>query len=661
MKTKLFVLIAALLCLSLMFVSCDDEHTTHIDENNDAKCDVCETAVPCGVEHIDENKDLACDRCAATLPAPCDPHVDADADLVCDSCGKAVVVIETQTPPPAAGDKVEMVVNPIPADAAIADYLVNGDVTEYLTAISSIDNKWVERFGQLALIKTLTGEGSARTQTYSLKNIVTGESFDIVKDLNTDKFSVMTTRYNGYYRVCVRETIKITNEPTQYTYETIFVSFAGEELYREKGDKTSNSNEWSSLSANEDYINNGLKILTINDSINVYDPEEEKFVLVGAQRSSFIDRPSFDYQNEKYGYIIEEHDGAVSIYVYDLSEWMKPVMQYNVPTYFVEPEIFFFSDGNIVVQGAKALVDDAVSYDFIDYGYSYGFQKVYKYDLIQVVIDPAAKTAAEVEFGYKIIEKMPWNEVYFTEASKDVFVVAEIENGLINENSLKYLVTDSKLQILADLEQEFKLDEFIEEVGDNTFLLEDAVTGQLKVWKDGVVTILPADAAGEYFFNNCFVYETAAEAKIYDYKMNVLLDLTTYETFNPVAIEENYLIFTNTVTTGEPGAQVTTTTYYYFDGTLKTLGTTEDISVTVNHNRNVIEIATTTGEGADAVTTYTLYNTKMQKIADFKQSVINKTWTELDENVYMFEYSYEVPGAEPTDPAENVNETIIIK
>jgi hypothetical protein len=58
MKTKIFALILALCCLSVLLVACEDD--------------------PC-VTHVDEDGDLVCDACgSAVAPAATQPETEAD-------------------------------------------------------------------------------------------------------------------------------------------------------------------------------------------------------------------------------------------------------------------------------------------------------------------------------------------------------------------------------------------------------------------------------------------------------------------------------------------------------------------------------------------------------------------------------------------------------
>ena len=68
-----------------------EKHSTHIDSNNDNKCDVCGDTVkaPECTEHIDEDENYICDECGAKIPLPeCTEHVDEDKNYYCDLCEK---------------------------------------------------------------------------------------------------------------------------------------------------------------------------------------------------------------------------------------------------------------------------------------------------------------------------------------------------------------------------------------------------------------------------------------------------------------------------------------------------------------------------------------------------------------------------------------------
>ena len=95
MKNRFLALIAALLCICMLFVSCSED------------IELCTT-------HADANDVGLCDNCEATFvkQAPCTTPADANGDGVCDSCGKHAYVIPEALPTPEL--PVEMVVTPFP-------------------------------------------------------------------------------------------------------------------------------------------------------------------------------------------------------------------------------------------------------------------------------------------------------------------------------------------------------------------------------------------------------------------------------------------------------------------------------------------------------------------------------------------------------------------
>ena len=122
MKTKIFTLIIAILCLSMIFVACDEQPCTeHKDENNDLVCDVCsEDLEPATEESTTQTTE------ATTEPPvePCEVHTDANADKVCDVCKYALVYI-SELVSPEQETHADMEVSPIPESAELSDFRMN--------------------------------------------------------------------------------------------------------------------------------------------------------------------------------------------------------------------------------------------------------------------------------------------------------------------------------------------------------------------------------------------------------------------------------------------------------------------------------------------------------------------------------------------------------
>ncbi len=94
---KLSVLLLVL-AMVLAFAACNKDQQpceSHVDDNGDGICDVCEGVVDDNDEpntddvcvHKDDNGDEICDTCGDPV---CKTHVDADGNEACDVCGAAV-------------------------------------------------------------------------------------------------------------------------------------------------------------------------------------------------------------------------------------------------------------------------------------------------------------------------------------------------------------------------------------------------------------------------------------------------------------------------------------------------------------------------------------------------------------------------------------------
>lgn len=164
----------------------------------------------------------------------------------------------------------------------------------------------------------------------------------------------------------------------------------------------------------------------------------------GGNVNTFVDRPDFDYENDEFGFV---WDGT-SIYAYDLSAWVDCVYTYDVPSYFEYYELVALQGGKFLVQGSVCLPDDAVSYDYIEYDYEYGY-KYCKYDLCYVLIDPAQKTATEIGFGYYVYCEE--SSYIFSEDAPTVLRVYPIENDRINYAKALYLAVDADMKVLGQV------------------------------------------------------------------------------------------------------------------------------------------------------------------------------------------------------------------
>lgn len=235
----------------------------------------------------------------------------------------------------------------------------------------------------------------------------------------------------------------VTVEKTAYTYNGVEIAKAtwtakyDTDLYdyvSESG--TTFSDSWK-LEAYDEYRSPEYAYVTYDGNIYLINKETGELI-PGGSALTFIDRPAFDYANDAYGYVVDGY----TLYVYDLSKWLECVYTYTVPGYYEDSDAWMLENGNLLLQTFLALPDDAVSYD-IQNNYS-------KYDIVYILIDPAAKTATEVEFGYIIDECVTEYEL-FSDKAINVFVVYPIKQALVDTSAETILVVGNDLSILCQL------------------------------------------------------------------------------------------------------------------------------------------------------------------------------------------------------------------
>ena len=87
MLKKIFLLFASVI-LVLGLCACGAAECTHVDANDDRKCDLCDKGYTDGCDlHRDVyDDDGRCDICGAEFSDGCDLHRDADDNEHCDIC-----------------------------------------------------------------------------------------------------------------------------------------------------------------------------------------------------------------------------------------------------------------------------------------------------------------------------------------------------------------------------------------------------------------------------------------------------------------------------------------------------------------------------------------------------------------------------------------------
>lgn len=542
MKTKIIALMMAVFCLSMCFVGCDKACETHVDENNDGICDVCETEIPvppCET-HTDADKNQECDVCKAKVIAACDVHKDDDADKICDVCQRAIVVLEIKddTKP----ERVDMVVNAIPEGVEIGKYVeLKDESATAITTATKIAGE-IEDVTDDAKFLLLADRLDGVT-TYTVYDSMNGKSIKSVSDQYfgtaiDGRKQVFVQLYNEYFTVetaISEDGIAVTRTKEYYTY-------AGKMIH---------SINWNYDSTGEgilwnDYLNENdatiefkpaYKTIWTKDTVYAIDSETRELVY-SSKPSEFVYRPSFNITTEKYGYVEYEE----TVFVYDLTKWVNCVASYQIPSYYTNRNWAVLENGNVLIYAAVILPDDAISYDFIQEGN--------KYDLVYTILNVAEKSVTNVEFGYSIDSKVDAENGYTAQAL-NVFKVYPIVNDKIDTTAPKTLVVDNVLQVLYDstattVDADYYL------VADGLFLkttnLDDETFIREIVNEKGErVAYVPINADVR---ENYIVYNSA----IYNFKMEKILDLVDA---NDYALEDEFIIVEKYTDDGY--------FYYYYD------------------------------------------------------------------------------------------------
>ena len=526
MKIKIFALIMAILCILTVFASCD----TNKSESQENEVVPCET-------HTDENSDNVCDVCSAAIPAVCAEHKDENADKICDACGLAVVVIN-QLVPPTEEERVAMVVNPLPEKNNLYDYVSFEDSSEKITSFKEVEGKVQSIYNNryAYIVNTVEDvENETEYKEYSIVDLVADKTVYKTDDENGNIISLSPGAC--FFTVIEQESVEENNKVTYETVVHQYIGYDGEVLF-DVVKEYEDVEEWSNYAST---LNNDVVYYTFDDTVYAFDAVTyEKIATL--DKLSLVYRPTYAYTTEDYGYIYLDN----TIFVYDLNNWVECLYSYTIPSYYQNANRFYINDGKILVQAEVSLLSSATSYDFVRGGA--------KYDLVYVVIDPATKTATEVEFGYYIISA---SDISTDEKALNKFIVNPIVDDRINSNQRLYLVADKDFNVTVGVDNPnfyfvdkdvILVTEIIGANGASVRKLVNATTGELIAYV--------ADKANVH--ENYITYD----GKYYDFNMKPILDPVAEE-YNIYETETEYMILTKTVAT-EEDPESFVTEYYFF-------------------------------------------------------------------------------------------------
>ena len=532
MKTKLIALMLVIACLSACFTGCSHTCEAHVDADLDGICDNCEeeyTVPPCET-HTDADQNQKCDVCGATIPAPCDPHKDENADMICDTCKKAIVTVVLE-PAIETPERVEMVVNAIPEDVEIGQYIkIKNATVNGVSEATLLEGTILDSANRVLLIQ----EEKAGVVTYTIYNPFLQKIVFYVEEPEALPYGYATVS------VDVQEAY-FTVATTVYDEDDIVTS-ATKEYYTYDA-KNFYTIAWSydpmSGELYADYLRDHDFAIT-TDADYVYLKNEKDIYILDLKSSSllhtckkteFVMRPSFDEVHGNYGYL-EYND---TVFVYDLSKWISCVASYRVPSYLVNRGYDWevLENGNVLIWGELYLSYYEISYDYVD---EYGS----KYDLVYFLMDVAKNETKEIEFGYVIDEIYDADTValYYTDAALNVLRVYPIVKDCVDYGAPMTLVVDNTLQILYNSGSVLSVpDSENYLLSDNRFLKTEWLDNwtfvrEIVNEKGEKVAYVPIDAE---VYKSYILYDNT----IHSLEMKALVDLDDYDGYH---MTSTYLI-----------------------------------------------------------------------------------------------------------------------
>jgi len=489
----------------------------------------------------------------------CDAHLDADKNNACDTCGTPVYTVVEKVP--TEEEVVDMIVSAIPEDATIGSIWAFGEdgktplgefkeaenlanlkdasssnfvrsdllYYEYKTQIdgtNTTDENWTDDTDPFGYLKD---------DTFKITYVVYNATLDKnVYTYTTDEYTYDEAQSGNYDRIYggidVEADIFLCVEIMDYEFELYDESNPDDgywtynyvyEYYLANGTKLSSS---ADVAEGEVYnppydfsVNGDYAYVTVSDERHVYEIETCKLVDKG-DKDTFLARPVFNFfMTDDYGYVMNNG----KLFVYDLTKWIDCVFSYDMPS---NGNVYVLANGNLFVQEETTLPSSAVNYDYVNAGS--------KFDIKYFVVDIAAKTETEVEFGYYVDMIAPaMDGENYAATVKNLAHVREIKNKNLGKQMT--LACDDAMAILADFGR--ALPEFVNDV---TVIAKDVYLGEV-VYGEGSSIRKIFNAKGEELAtvpNNATVRENYIECngKYYDLTMKLLLD--------PVADADNPFI-----------------------------------------------------------------------------------------------------------------------
>ena len=430
MKTKrLLALIAALLCLSMLFVSCKKKNEEPEEETSDTTAAPTETA-PEGLAKI-FNLDW-------TRPAPESTVATKKTDLTLNMSNRSSVnnLIHYTDP---TNSNIQ----------CVYDYVAEKDILTLTDSVTSaempvegttrtvythVNNYVYMPSGKNVVVLTVT---YLSLNEYSNDTLYLNYFWDHVHSYLNDSYDELTTTY----KITVYNAADTTTPVKTIGSDTIKSWIY---LQEESGETIS----FSTL-----FYNNVVKDLALSLDSLEYDSYREladdlilhdnKIYRVDSDENLTLVR-EVGMTNVSAGqtYSMSENYYYHGRTIYDKS--LNPIDTWSVPSYCRFFNDYVLNNGDLLVQYTVLLDETAEDYDYLEVTSSYGGLANYKYDLHTFIVSAKDGKMTEIDADYKIQEwdtaysTNPDYNDYYAEGIENLAMVSYIEDGRLDTSAAKY-------------------------------------------------------------------------------------------------------------------------------------------------------------------------------------------------------------------------------
>lgn len=592
MKRSIALLLVLVLALSFVLVSCGTKTCdTHVDDNIDEICDVCEAAVPftptyLGFKDI-YNTVYESDEKEALIAAV---KVDKLNGMKYSSKKSAGNLAVFENDEAKAGSLKLAVLNTDTGAVVLELFMEKYEGTDPYTSRKSAE---VITCGSNYFIKL----------TYDSWNNPYSGTLNVVDNkYHTYEYTYYTDAGN------VIGTTKSSSEVPSYYYDN-FITFAGNYYLIENGEAT------------------------------------KKF------ENDLVDIPYYDVKSDKYYYDFNtQMMGVSSVNIYDQN--FKLLEVYKAPFDAQTAMCYILADGSILTQSIFVLPEDAVDYDVYQIGTNQlGEAYTLKYDIKTTVYNVETKETVEHNVNYVIVDEYFTNKLdesfadkFVSDKIENVTVIVEIVDGkLDNDKSVYANIRTSDLRVLGYLGQEIPEQNGLATLfDDNRFIVKDKANRAYLI--DENAKILGEVTNAQY--NNPLVDECKfmRGTRYYDSDLKLIVDTVDNAKYSRYYLNSGYLtgIYTYSyrIFNVEENGYVKSTDYYYRNSDLQMV----DLKLTLAEANTLMSdtgcyaylnavVQNPGTENATTKRTWVVYNDEGTKIFELDPAAVETTDAETSKKI----------------------------